>query len=128
MQRDLQELLETTNFATFGFRVVHADEARVRLHVPAQVSHLRPGEIVAGYVLVAAADVAVWLAIKTLLGVEDRSVTIDLHTSFLAAGASDFHCDARIVHCGRRIVTGVATASDDARDLAVHRVSYARRE
>jgi uncharacterized protein (TIGR00369 family) len=128
MQRALQELLETTTFAAFGFRVIHADEGRARLHVPAQASHLRPGDIVAGYVLVAAADVAVWLAIKTLLGVEDRSVTIDLHTSFLAPGASDFNCDARIVHCGRRIVTGVATASDGARDLAVHTVSYARRE
>jgi uncharacterized protein (TIGR00369 family) len=128
MQRTLQALLETTNVAAFGFRVVQADEGWTRLHVPARASHLRPGEIVAGYVLVAAADVAVWLAIKTLLGVDDRSVTIDLHTSFLAAAASDFNCDARIVHCGRRIVTGVATSSDAARDLAVHTVAYARRE
>lgn len=121
-------MLAATNFISFGFRLVCAVDGSARLHVPALASSLRPGGIVAGYVLVAAADVAVWLAIKTLLGVEDRSVTVDLHSVFLAAASSDVVCDARIVHCGRRIVAGVATTSDGTRALAQHTITYARRD
>ncbi|MGH7709010.1 MAG: PaaI family thioesterase [Vulcanimicrobiaceae bacterium] len=121
-------MLATTNFTAFGFRLVSAADGAACLHVPALPSNMRPGGIVAGYILIAAADVAVWLAIKTLFGIGDNSVTVDLHTAFLASTSSDVVCEARIVRSGRRIVTGVATCSDDTRQLAQHTVTYARRD
>ena len=120
-------MLATTTFAAFGFEVAAAGEGSARVRVPWRAAHLRPGGIVAGYILVAAADVAVWLAIKTVLGAEDESVTVDLHTAFLAAASSEFYCDARIVRCGRLLVTGSATCSDGRRELAQHTVTYARK-
>ena len=49
----------------------------------------------------AAADVAMWLAIKTKLGLADGSITAEMKTSFLSAAKNeDFHCTVRVLKWG----------------------------
>ena len=58
-------------------------------------------EFVSGQVFMAAADVAMWLAIKTCLGLSDASVTSQMTTSFLApAKKADFLCTATVLKLG----------------------------
>ena len=53
----------------------------------------------------AAADVAMWLAIMTRLGITDMSVTIEMTAAFLnGARNEDFHCTARILKMGKQLV------------------------
>ena len=48
--------------------------------------------IVSGQVFMAAADVAMWLAIKTKLGLADSSVTAEMKTNFLGAAQKEGFC------------------------------------
>jgi acyl-coenzyme A thioesterase PaaI-like protein len=74
MEQSLVRVLEASNFASdSGLRLVSAGNGACIVSVPLLEKSERPGGIMAGYVTLAAADVASWLAIKTLLGVEDTS-------------------------------------------------------
>jgi len=124
----LSELLAKTNFpAELGIRLVSANAGSCVVAAPLLPKTERPGGIMAGYVLVAAADIAAWLAIKTLLGVDDDSVTSDLHTAFVRAASGAITSRAEVIRCGRRLVTvGATTADDENRTVARHTVTYAR--
>ena len=76
----------------------------------------------------AAADVAMWLAIKTRLGLTDGSVTVEMKTNFLAAAKNeDFSCTAHILKCGQRLIYGVAEClSEDGKLLTHHTLTYMR--
>jgi len=78
----------------------------------------------------AAADVAMWLAIKTRLGLEDGSVTAEMKTNFLAGAKHEsFTCTARILKCGRRLVYGVAEClNEDGKLLTHHTLTYIRHD
>jgi acyl-coenzyme A thioesterase PaaI-like protein len=78
----------------------------------------------------AAADVAMWLAIKTKLGLADSSVTAEMKTNFLAgAKRTGFRCRAKILKLGRRLIYGVAECVDGSgRLLTHHTVTYIRAE
>src|ERR1035438_3671859 len=82
LERLLNEVAFTRNF---GFILHGIADGECSLDVPFQEAFERPGGIVSGQVFMAAADVAMWLAIKTRLGLADSSVTAELKTNFLAA-------------------------------------------
>ncbi|HXX15712.1 MAG TPA: PaaI family thioesterase [Candidatus Eremiobacteraceae bacterium] len=113
---------------SFGFRVHSIAPGSCILVVPFQQAFERPGGIVSGLVFMAAADVAMWLAIKTLLGSDDGCVTAEMKTSFLAAAKQqDFRCHARILKLGKRLVYGVAEClSPDHKLLTHHTLTYIR--
>jgi acyl-coenzyme A thioesterase PaaI-like protein len=69
-----------------------------------------------------------WLAVLSRLGVEDRSVTVEITTAFLsAAREEDFTCTARVLKWGRRLIYGAAECvADDGRVLAHHTLWYSR--
>jgi uncharacterized protein (TIGR00369 family) len=126
---ELQRLLADLPFVrTYGFRVHSISLGECVLTIPFQQAFERPGGIVSGMVFMAAADVATWLAIKTLLGSDDGCVTAEMKTSFLAAAKQqDFRCRARILKLGKRLVYGVAEcASLDRKLLAHHTLTYIR--
>ena len=56
----------------YGFRVVAADDEKCTLELPHRAALERPGGIINGPALMAAADCAMWLAIKARIGVEGR--------------------------------------------------------
>jgi len=126
----LSSLLAQTNFGrALGMRIVRLGAGTCTLHVPLLETSRRPGGVMAGYVLVAVADVATWLAMKTLLGPDDPSVTVDLHTVFVRAARTGVDCDATLLRCGKRLVSATATCRDERGELvAQHTLTYARVE
>ncbi len=128
-EQTLQELLSEVPFTRhYGFRLHTIADGVCTLHVPFQPLFERPGGIISGQVLMAAADVAMWLAIMTRLGPTDMSVTVDMTTAFLrGAQREDFQCTASIMKLGRRLVYGVAECMDTAQQrLAYHTLTYMR--
>jgi len=126
---ELQRLLDEQLFLrNYGFRVRSIAAGECVLAVPFQKAFERPGGIVSGLAFMAAADVAMWLAIKTLLGPDDGCVTAEMNTSFLsAAKQQDFRCHAKILKLGKRLVYGVAECiSLDRKLLTHHTLTYIR--
>jgi len=126
---ELQRLLTDLPFVrNYGLRVHSISPGECVLSVPFQQAFERPGGIVSGLVFMAAADVAMWLAIKTLLGSDDGCVTVEMKTSFLAAAKEqDFRCRAKILKLGKRLVYGVAECvSLDRKLLTHHTLTYIR--
>lgn len=128
-ETELRRLLEEVAFTrVYGFQLHSIADGQCTLEVPFQPLFERPGGIVSGPLFMAAADVAMWLAIMTRLGVADRSVTAAMTSAFLdAARHEPFRCTARIVKLGRRLVYGVAdNVSGSGRLLTHHSLTYAR--
>jgi len=126
---ELHRLLTELPFVhSYGFRLHSIAPGECVLTVPFQQAFERPGGIVSGLVFMAAADVAMWLAIKTLLGRDDGCVTAEMKTSFLAAAKQqDFRCRAGILKLGKRLVYGVVECiSLDGKLLTHHTLTYIR--
>src|ERR1700689_1598713 len=84
---DLKQLLSDVAFTrNFGFELRAIAEGQCSIDVPFQDAFERPGGIVSGQVYMAAADVAMWLAIKTKLGLDDASAAGEMKTNFLGGG------------------------------------------
>ena len=128
-EAELQGILDDVAFTrSYGFRLHAIDEGRCTLAIPFQAAFERPGGIVSGQVLMAAADVAMWLAIMTRLGPRDGSVTAGLTTAFLGAARQEsFRCTAHIMKLGHRLIYGTAeSVTEGGRLLAHHALTYAR--
>lgn len=126
---ELRAALDEAAFVRYlGLRLRSFGDGECELDVPFRKEFLRPGGVVAGHIYVAAADVAVWLAIKTLLGATDGSVTAEMKTNFLSGVRDeDFRCSAKILKVGRRLIYGVAQCDGErGKLLAHHTVTYIR--
>jgi acyl-coenzyme A thioesterase PaaI-like protein len=129
LKRELQRLLDKARFLRpYGFRVVAADSRKCMLELPHRPSLERPGGIINGPALMAAADCAMWLAIKARLGVEGDALTSELNTAFLApAKGEHVYCTARILKMGRRLIYGVAQChAKNGALFSHHTVTYVR--
>jgi uncharacterized protein (TIGR00369 family) len=109
-------------------RVRAIGDGECELVVPFQEKFERPGGILSGQVLMTAADVAMWLAIKTRRGIDDPSVTIDMHTSFVrSARREPVVCRAKVLRHGSTISHGVADCTNEGGEvLSHHAITYAR--
>jgi acyl-coenzyme A thioesterase PaaI-like protein len=129
LKRELQGLLDRSRFLRpYGFRVVKANGAGCTLELPHKTSLERPGGIINGPALMAAADCAMWLAIKARIGVEGDALTSELNTAFLApAKGEHVYCTARILKMGRRRIYGVAECHGKRGNLfSHHTLTYVR--
>lgn len=129
MKEALQALVDGAPFLQpYGFRVVAASEANCTLELPHRPSLERPGGIINGPALMAAADCAMWLAIKARLGIDGDALTSELNTAFLApAKGEHVYCTARILKMGRRRIYGVAEChGKDGNLFTHHTVTYVR--
>jgi uncharacterized protein (TIGR00369 family) len=125
----LQRLLDRSRFLRpWGFRVVSAGEDGCTLELPHRKALERPGGIVNGPALMAAADCAMWLAIKARIGLEQDALTSELNTAFLSpANGKSLFCTARILKFGKRRIYGVAECHDRKGSLySHHTLTYAR--
>ena len=125
----LQKLLNASRFIRhYGFRVVRSSEESCVIELPHKPLLERPGGIINGPALMAAADCAMWLAIKTRLGIEKDALTSELNTAFLApAKGGHVYCTARILKFGRRRIYGTAAChAKDGRLFSHHTVTYVR--
>ncbi len=123
---DLTELLVAHEFTRrYGFKVVTAGDGTCELAVPYLPENDRPGGIVSGQVYMHAADVAFWLAVKTLLGVADEYVTSSMTTAFLGSARQEaFVCRARVIKSGSRLIYGEAECRIGDRPLTHHTLTY----
>ena len=129
MKKELQRLLDRARFLrTYGFRVVSVSKGKCMLELPHKPALERPGGIINGPALMAAADCAMWLAIKARLGIEGDALTSELNTAFLApAKGEHVYCTARILMMGRRRIYGVAQCHGKKGNLfSHHTVTYVR--
>jgi uncharacterized protein (TIGR00369 family) len=118
----LQALIDKARFVRFyGFRVVKVGDGSCTLELPHHKRLERPGRIINGPSLMAAADCAMWLAIKGRYGVDFDALTSELNTAFLApAVAEHVYCTARILKAGRRRIYGTAECHNRAGRLFTH--------
>ena len=129
MKKQLQKLLDRARFIrTYGFRVVSVGKGKCVLELPHRPALERPGGIINGPALMAAADCAMWLAIKARIGLEGDALTSELNTAFLApARGEHVYCTARILSMGRRRIYGVAACHGRKGKLfSHHTVTYVR--
>jgi acyl-coenzyme A thioesterase PaaI-like protein len=126
---ELQRLLDGERFLQpWRFRVVKADGDQCVVALTKRPALERPGGIINGPALIASADVAMWLAIKSRLGLMHDALTSDLNTVFLApAKARTIYCTARILKAGTRRFFGTAECHDSAgKVFAHHTLTYVR--
>jgi len=126
-KRDLQALLDRSRFIRhYGFRVVKAGEAACVIELPHRPLLERPGGIINGPALMAAADCAMWLAVKMRVGMDRDALTSELNTAFLNAAKGDHvYCTARILKFGRRSIYGTAEChSRSGQIYSHHTVTY----
>jgi acyl-coenzyme A thioesterase PaaI-like protein len=128
----LQALLSHDSAFTrsFGFRVQHLEPGACTLLVPFNPLFERPGGILSGQVFMTAADVAMWLAIKTKRGLDDASVTVSMHTSFVKSARQEaVTCTARVLRLGARLCHGSADCHSESGALLTHHdLTYMRPE
>lgn len=129
MKKELQALLDRARFLRgYGFRVVSVGQSKCTLELPHRAALERPGGIINGPALMAAADCAMWLAIKARIGIEEDALTSELNTAFLApAKGEHVYCTARILKLGRRRIYGVAECHGKRGGLfSHHTMTYVR--
>lgn len=127
----LQALLDKSKFIRhYGFRVARVSGDACTLELPHKPLLERPGGIVNGPALMAAADCAMWMAIKAKLGMEFDALTSELNTAFLApAKGEHVYCTARILKLGRRRIYGTAEChAKNGKLFSHHTVTYVRPE
>ncbi|MDQ6892370.1 MAG: PaaI family thioesterase [Acidobacteriota bacterium] len=125
----LQAILSEQSAFTkdLDLRVRSIGDGECELVVPFQSKFERPGGILSGQVLMTAADVAMWLAIKTRRGIDDPSVTLDMHTAFVRSARGTVLCRAKVLRLGSRISHGTADCVTEAGEvLSHHTITYAR--
>ncbi len=125
----LQKLLDNEPFASpWKFRVVSVGEGRCTLELPFRDSLARPGGIMNGPALMAAADCSMWLAIKSLIGIEGDALTSEMTTAFLApARGESVLCHSSVMQLGKRRIYGTAECRNAAGKIfSHHTLTYAR--
>lgn len=126
---ELQRLLDSEVFLQpWKFRLKSIDEDGCVIALPNRPELERPGGIVNGPALVAAADVAMWISIKARLGMAHDALTSDLNTVFLSpAKAKVVYCTAHILKAGKRRFFGIAECHDSAGKIfSHHTLTYQR--
>ena len=120
----LNGILATTPFLKpYGFSVETCDRGQCTVMVPFKYSLERPGGLVSGMLLMGAANVAMWLAIMTFRGTEERWVTSDMKTAFLqGAREEDILCTAHVLKSGKRSIYGTAECHGISTGLVAHHV------
>jgi uncharacterized protein (TIGR00369 family) len=124
----LQKLLGRSRFvSSYGLKLVSVSDEDCTIAMPFRKAFERPGGTVNGPAFMAAADCAMWLAIKRHIGIDRDAVTSELNTAFLnAARRETVYCTARVLKLGKRIVYGTAECHDRRGKIFTHHtVTYA---
>jgi len=124
-----QVLLESAFAKIYNFKLQSFGSGECTLIMPYQKEIERPGGIIAGSVFMTAADVAMWLAIMTLLGNNSMTMTTELKTAFLSsAKQEDVKCTAKILKLGKSLIYGVAECINmEGKILTHHTITYIRK-
>ena len=107
--------------ATAGMEIEHLDDRTIRLRLPTDEQHLRPGGTVSGPTLVWLADVGFYLLILGQLGPVALAVTTNLNINFMRKpeAASPLIGEGRLLKLGRRLAVGDFTIWNDGQSEPV---------
>jgi len=105
-----------------GFRVDNLGHGHAVCRAPYSGSFLRPGGTIAGPVLMAVADYAMYAAVLSAIGEIALAVTTNLNINFLRKpGPRDVLAEARLLKLGKRLaVCEVSLRSEGDDDLVAH--------
>ena len=116
-------LAEAPFLKPYSFSLKNCSSGECTLALPFTRSLERPGGVISGITLMAAADVTMWLAIMALRGTEECWVTSDMKTAFLkGARNEDLLCTARILKPGKHCIYGTAECHGVSSGLVTHHV------
>jgi uncharacterized protein (TIGR00369 family) len=108
-----KETIQTFLDRDFGplgadFRMDRVDETGITLRLKVTPQHLRPGNVISGPAIFALADVAVYLAILSRIGMVPMTVTTNCSIDFMrmAAADRDLLAEARVLKLGRSLAVG----------------------
>lgn len=106
----LNGIIEDTPFLrSYRTRVERCALGECEVVLPYSEDLERPDGLISGMSIMGLADVAMWLAIMTSRGMDERWVTSDMTSGFLRGGrAEDIACVARLLRIGSRSIYGVA--------------------
>ena len=108
----------------YGIVAEVIEAGRVTLRLPFDRGHLRPGGTVSGPVMLALADVAVYVLVLGLIGPVELAVTTSLNANFLRRPrAADLIAEARILKLGKRLAVGEVTIHSEGEDEPVCHVT-----
>ncbi|MDX1430909.1 MAG: PaaI family thioesterase [Gammaproteobacteria bacterium] len=105
-----------------GLSIEHVAPGEVTVRAPNDPDFIRPGGTVAGPVLMAMADFAMYGAVLSRIGRVDLAVTTNLNINFLRRPAlGDVVARARLLKLGKRLAVGeVSIYSDGSEELVAH--------
>ncbi len=110
--------------AQYGIRAEVIEAGRVVMRMPFDAAHLRPGGTVSGPVMLALADVAVYVLVLGLIGPVELAVTTSLTANFLRRPrARDLIAEARILKLGKRLAVGEVSIRSAGEDEPVCHVT-----
>ena len=94
------------------------------MRAPYDRKFLRPGDTIAGPVMMGLADYGIYAALLSEIGVVPLAVTTSLNINFLSRhGPSDLIAKARIMKRGKRLAVGEVEIYSDGEDALVAHVT-----
>jgi uncharacterized protein (TIGR00369 family) len=123
-----RSIVADTPFAsTLGYQVVEVGPGAAVATYEARSEHLRPGDVVAGPILMGLADLTFWIAVQASVGEERMALTLEEKSVFLRPARGPLRCEARVIKAGRRVVYGEATVlAEDGAPVTHHTLTYLR--
>jgi uncharacterized protein (TIGR00369 family) len=110
--------------ATAGMVIEHLGDRTIRLRLPTNEQHLRPGGTVSGPTLVWLADVGFYLLILGQLGPVALAVTTNLNINFMRKPeATHLIGEGRLLKLGRSLAVGDFTIWNDGNQEPVAHVT-----
>lgn len=107
-----------------GFRLDAFEHGRAVARAPYAVDFLRPGGTIAGPVLMALADYAMYAVTLSMVGRVALAVTTNLNINFLRRPAPrDVLAEARILKLGKRLAVSEVTLRSEGEAEAVAHVT-----
>ena len=105
-----------------GIAIEEIGDGEASARAPYRQEFLRPGGTIAGPVLMALADFAMYAAVLSRIGKVELAVTTNLNINFLRRPSQkDVLAHARLIKLGKRLAVGqVDLYSDGERDLIAH--------
>lgn len=113
--------------ALFGFRAERLGGGTCTVRVPFRAEFTRDGGTVAGPILMAVADYALYGAVMSVVSNGDKAVTASLNTVFLRRPTPrDVIGEARLLRCGKRLAYGevLLYSEGDAKPVAHVTATY----
>lgn len=105
-----------------GIKVVSMSHGAARLRLPFHDDFLRPGGTISGPVLMGLADLAMYAAVLSRIGLVETALTVTLNITFLRRPQpADMVADAKLFKLGKRLAMGeVGLYRDGDSEMVAH--------